>query len=199
MAKLYAFVLAPLVLTFTLATSGGQTFGGPETVVVHNGSVTLHAMLWRPQGRGPFPAILLNHGSGRSREELERLGPYERNAEKPGPVFCSPWLCIPVLVQARCRAFRGSGPKRRRLNEQGIRRTRTGGTQRTAVAVAGKQGHGRLAINTNGFSGCVELVRQQSPRPVSAHPTHRLVQLRGLASWRDRTTEEPVGGIRPRR
>ena len=87
MAKLYAFVLASLALTFTLATSGGQTSGGPETVAVHNGSVSLHAMLWRPQGRGPFPAILLNHGSGRSREELERLGPYERNAEKLGPVF----------------------------------------------------------------------------------------------------------------
>src|SRR5258708_6559312 len=88
MAKLYAFVLlASLVPMLTLATSGGQTSGGPETVVVHNGSVTLHAMLWRPQGRGPFPAILLNHGSGRSHEELERLGPYERNAEKLGPVF----------------------------------------------------------------------------------------------------------------
>jgi len=87
MTKLYAFVLAPLVLTFTLAMSGGQTSGGPETVVVHNGSVTLHAMLWRPQGRGPFPAILLNHGSGRTRDDLERLGPYDRNAEILGPVF----------------------------------------------------------------------------------------------------------------
>lgn len=35
MSKLYAFVLAPLVLTSTLATSGGQTSGGPEPVVVH--------------------------------------------------------------------------------------------------------------------------------------------------------------------
>ena len=87
MAKLRGFVRAPLVLLFTLATCGGQTTGGPETVVVHNGPVVLHAMLWRPQGRGPFPAILLNHGSGRSREQLERLGPYERNAETLGPVF----------------------------------------------------------------------------------------------------------------
>jgi len=30
---------------------------------------------------------LLNHGSGRTREDLQRLGPYERNAEKLGPVF----------------------------------------------------------------------------------------------------------------
>jgi dienelactone hydrolase len=44
-------------------------------------------MLWRPQGCGPFPAILSNHGSGRTREELQRLGPYERNAETLGPVF----------------------------------------------------------------------------------------------------------------
>ena len=87
MAKLRAFGLAPLVLTFTLAVSAAQTSGGPETVVVHNGPVTLHAMLWRPKGRGPFPAILLNHGSGRSHEELERLGQYERNAEILGPVF----------------------------------------------------------------------------------------------------------------
>src|SRR6267154_2842888 len=87
MTKLYASVLVLLVLTLTLAKAQGQTPGGPETVVIHNGSATLHAMLWRPQGRGPFPAILLNHGSGRTREDLERLGPYEQNAEKLGPVF----------------------------------------------------------------------------------------------------------------
>jgi carboxymethylenebutenolidase len=87
MTKLYAFVVVPLVLALTLATARGQTSGGPETVVVHSGSATLHAMLYRPQGSGPFPAILLNHGSGRTREDLERLGPYERNAEILGPVF----------------------------------------------------------------------------------------------------------------
>src|ERR1700731_709326 len=41
LTKLYAFVLAPLVLTLTLATAWGQASGGPETVVVHNGSATL--------------------------------------------------------------------------------------------------------------------------------------------------------------
>jgi len=87
MTKLYVSALLPLVLTLTLAKAQGQTPGGPETIVIHNGSATLHAVLWRPQGRGPFPAILLNHGSGRTREDLERLGPYEQNAEKLGPVF----------------------------------------------------------------------------------------------------------------
>ncbi len=87
MTKLYAFVLVPVFLALTAATAWGQTSGGPETVVVHGGSATLHAMLWRPKGRGPFPGILLNHGRGRTREDLERLGPYEQNAEKLGPVF----------------------------------------------------------------------------------------------------------------
>jgi len=87
MRKLCVLVLAPVVLMLTAVTAWGQTSGGPEMVLIHSGSATLHAMLWRPQGRGPFPGILLNHGSGRTREDLERLGPYERNAEKLGPVF----------------------------------------------------------------------------------------------------------------
>jgi hypothetical protein len=63
------FILAPLLLTLTLATAWAQTSRGPESVVIRSGAATLHAMLWRPQGRGPFPAILLNHGSGRTSEE----------------------------------------------------------------------------------------------------------------------------------
>jgi carboxymethylenebutenolidase len=87
MTKLCVFVLVPLVLMLTAATACGQTPGGPETVLIHSGSASLHAMLWRPLGRGPFPSVLLNHGSGRTREDLERLGPYEQNAERLGPVF----------------------------------------------------------------------------------------------------------------
>ncbi|HKV63875.1 MAG TPA: alpha/beta fold hydrolase [Candidatus Acidoferrum sp.] len=87
MTKLCAFVLAALVLTLTLATAFGQTSAGPETVVIHSGSATLHALVYRPLGTGPFPAILLNHGSGRTPEDLKRLGPYEQNAEKLGPLF----------------------------------------------------------------------------------------------------------------
>jgi carboxymethylenebutenolidase len=87
MTKPYVSVLVPLVLTLTLAKAQGQTPGEPETVLIHSGSATLHAMLYRPQGRGPFPAILLNHGSGRTPADLKGLGPYEKNAEILGPVF----------------------------------------------------------------------------------------------------------------
>src|SRR5260370_26651262 len=76
-----------MVFTAVGTTAKGQSPGGPETVVVHSKQVTLHGLLWRPQGRGAFPAILLNHGSGRTREELGRLGPYEGQADIFGPVF----------------------------------------------------------------------------------------------------------------
>ena len=100
MTKLYVSVLVSLLLTLTLAKGQGQTPGGPETVVIHNGSATLHAVLWRPQGRGPFPAILLNHGSGLTREDLEHLGPYEQNAEKLGPVFARHgYVCLYLFTR----------------------------------------------------------------------------------------------------
>ena len=80
---------AAIVAFASVATiaEGQAARSGPDTVEVRNGSVTLRALLWRPNGRGPFPAILLNHGSGRTREELERLGPYEGQADTLGPVF----------------------------------------------------------------------------------------------------------------
>jgi carboxymethylenebutenolidase len=88
MTKPCVIILAALVLVSALATKAeDQASNGPETVIVHNGSVTLHALLWRPLGRGPFQAILFNHGSGRTREELQRLGPYEKQADLLGPVF----------------------------------------------------------------------------------------------------------------
>jgi dienelactone hydrolase len=87
MAKPWVSIFATLVFASGLANAGSQAPDGPATVEVHNGPVTLHALLWRPKGKGPFPAILLNHGSGRTREELERLGPYEQQAYILGPTF----------------------------------------------------------------------------------------------------------------
>ena len=56
------------VLLLTLAviatpTANGQQPGAPDTVAIRNGALTLRALLWRPAGRGPFPAVLFNHGS----------------------------------------------------------------------------------------------------------------------------------------
>ena len=80
--------LGTLIIGIAMATAAaGEPKGRPEPVMVRDGPVTLHALLWRPEGRGPFPAILLNHGSGRTRAELQRLGPYEGQAEALGPLF----------------------------------------------------------------------------------------------------------------
>ena len=87
MKPLRSSVAALVVAAAFASTLTGQTSGGPETVVVHNGPVTLRALLWRPPGTGLFPAVLLNHGSARSAAELERLGPYELQADVLGPVF----------------------------------------------------------------------------------------------------------------
>ena len=67
----------------------------PELVAIRSGDATLHAHVWRPVGRGPFPAVLINHGSGRTREQLERLGPYEGQSETLGPVFARHgYVCV---------------------------------------------------------------------------------------------------------
>jgi len=83
----YALVPALVFLTAALVWADAPTVGGPKSVVISNGTVALHALLFSPPGSGPFPAILFNHGSGRTLEELKRLGPYEGNAEILGPLF----------------------------------------------------------------------------------------------------------------
>ena len=69
-----------LAIVLSVPLVGAQNAGShePELVAVRSGDVSLRALVWRPAGTGPFPAVLLNHGSGRTREELERLGPSER-------------------------------------------------------------------------------------------------------------------------
>ena len=59
-------IIATLALVSTLARpAAGQAPGRPpDTVVVRSGALELRALLWRPAGRGPFPAVLFNHGSG---------------------------------------------------------------------------------------------------------------------------------------
>ncbi|HEY7184320.1 MAG TPA: dienelactone hydrolase family protein [Blastocatellia bacterium] len=81
----YLFLAILLQTAAVKAESDGVA--GPRAVVIRSDAVQLRGLFWRPRGRGPFPAILFNHGSGRAREELERLGPYERQAETLGPVF----------------------------------------------------------------------------------------------------------------
>ena len=60
---------------------------GPDTVEVHSGTLTLHALVWRPQGAGPFPAVLFNHGSGHASGRGQDGTPDQRHPEQLGRIF----------------------------------------------------------------------------------------------------------------
>jgi carboxymethylenebutenolidase len=58
-------VAVALVLASAFRVQGaGQPIDTPDTVIVESGALKLRGLLWRPNGRGPFPAVLFNHGSG---------------------------------------------------------------------------------------------------------------------------------------
>jgi dienelactone hydrolase len=81
--------LLPLAFYLALALAAGaegEEAGGPETVVVPSGALKLRALLWRPTGRGSFPAVLFNHGSGHA-AGVASGRPDQRHPELLGPVF----------------------------------------------------------------------------------------------------------------
>jgi carboxymethylenebutenolidase len=76
-----------IALCFTLtAQATSEVSATPETVIVQSGELKLRALLYRPQGRGPFPAVLFNHGSRHTDGTLVG-GPDHRHPELLGPVF----------------------------------------------------------------------------------------------------------------
>ena len=63
---LFALLLLPSVLSTA------------ETVTFPSGEITLHGVLYKPQGTGPFPAVVYNHGSApsmMSEQAFAALGP----------------------------------------------------------------------------------------------------------------------------
>lgn len=64
---------------------------GAEVVSFPSGELTLHGVLYKPEGAGPFPAVVYNHGSAPgmlSKEAFETLGPV---FAKHGWVFFGPY------------------------------------------------------------------------------------------------------------
>src|ERR1700720_2594992 len=65
-SALFALFLLPSVLAVA------------ETVTFPSGEITLHGVLYKPEGTGPFPAVVYNHGSApgmMSKEAFAALGP----------------------------------------------------------------------------------------------------------------------------
>lgn len=122
-----------LLLAFALASalaSGvqGQATAGPDTVIVRSGSLTLHALLWRPRGRGPFPAVLFNHGSYGTRTPLDPDHP-----DAIGPVFARHGYVLLFLLR------RGVGLS----DDQG---TADGDLMDSAFAARGRAGRNRVQL-----------------------------------------------------
>ena len=77
-----------LAVILAACALGGKVFAAemmksapsPEIVSFRSGNLTLKGFLWKPEGKGPFPAVLYNHGSGRD---------YEKQFAALGPLFVS--------------------------------------------------------------------------------------------------------------
>ena len=79
-----AFLFAPLSVVLAIDEPASTV---PETVVVPSGNLRLKAFLWKPNGPGPFPTVLLNHGSGGADADHTAGLPTTEAAEKLGPLF----------------------------------------------------------------------------------------------------------------
>ena len=74
-----------------LVIAGAQASTAPETVAFQSGDKVLHGLLYKPSGKGPFPAVLYNHGGSpglTSNAAFEAIAP--RFTEK-GWVFFAPY------------------------------------------------------------------------------------------------------------
>ncbi len=57
-------LLLMLLIGSAVVRAENTNVNGPDTVVVRSGPLQLRALLWQPRGKGPFPAVLFNHGRG---------------------------------------------------------------------------------------------------------------------------------------
>ena len=79
-----AFLFSPLSVALAI---GQPTSIVPETVVVPSGKLQLKGFLWKPNGPGPFRAVLFNHGSGGADANHTAGFPITEAAEKLAPLF----------------------------------------------------------------------------------------------------------------
>ena len=104
MRRLHLFTVALAISSAGLA----QVAEPPQqnTVEILSGRLHLKGSLWRPAGRGPFPAVVFNHGrSDTARQHHVQLGlTLEHLAQVLGPVFVRHGFVF------LCPCRRGEGP-----------------------------------------------------------------------------------------
>ena len=103
MRRLHLFTVA-----LAISSAGLAQVGEPEhnTVEILSGRLHLKGSLWRPAGRGPFPAVVFNHSrSDTARINQVQLGlTLEQVAQVLGPVFVKHGFVF------LCPFRRGEGP-----------------------------------------------------------------------------------------
>jgi len=82
--RVLAFLFAPVSVALAIDQPASIV---PETVVVPSGKLRLKAFLWKPNGPGPFPTVLFNHGSGGADADHTAGLPMTRAAEQLAPLF----------------------------------------------------------------------------------------------------------------
>jgi dienelactone hydrolase len=85
----YMASASTLAVILAACALGGEVFAAetvksapsPEVVSFRSENLTLKGLLWKPEGKGPLPAVLYNHGGGRD--------DYEKQFAALGPLFAS--------------------------------------------------------------------------------------------------------------
>lgn len=110
---------------------------GPDTVVVSSGSLSLRALLWRPQGKRPFPAVLFSHGSAvdsaSSANGRRDARNRERGAAALGPIFARHRYVFLYLFRREAGPSAGQG-------------TYSGDLRAAELAANGQEAQDRLQI-----------------------------------------------------
>jgi carboxymethylenebutenolidase len=71
----FVFSMLLLVACSTITQAQDKTSPRPVEVTFASGNLVLHGFVYKPDGKGPFPAVLWNHGSERRPSWLPELAP----------------------------------------------------------------------------------------------------------------------------
>ena len=100
-----AFRLCVLTVIAVVASSGA--IAAPEVVNIPDGELTLHATLYRPEGPGPFPAVVALHDCGglnkRPNTEAQLYSEWAKNLVGHGFVVLFPDSFGSRALGSQCR------------------------------------------------------------------------------------------------
>ncbi len=160
-------VLAGCATTDGRGGAGQPDASVPELVTFKSGDLTLKALLWKPPGAGPFPAVVFNHGSERSHDvHFALIGPM---FAREGFVFFAPYRRGQGLsadqgtwvLDTLSRVAREQGMIER--GKKAVELLKTEQLNDLLAALARLQGlpivdRGRIAVVGNSFGGVLTMV-----------------------------------------